>query len=151
MKNLSSALSRLESLTIVNLNFSDCKETTDVGIKYLFRVIKRLKSLSVIDLSFPGCTKLTNKAIKPIISAIKNRTKLSKLSLSLANQMIDDEGLEALATGLVGLQSLQSLHLDLSGCRKTTDIAVEKLLSRLKEIKTIQSFVFGMMLKCRFI
>ena len=107
-------LKHLKFLRYLNLNFINCSQVSDEGLKRISAcIVNHSKLVSSLLFSFRRCGKITHERIQSLIS------------------------------GLTNLKSLQSLSLDLGYCSKVSDATIKKLSLIIKRFKSLSTLILS--------
>jgi hypothetical protein len=120
---LGAAVARLQSLTTLNLDFSNRNAMTDTDMSNIANGIQRLTSLTSLNLNFEannGST-FTDTGLASLATALGNLTNLTALTLNLSNTNMTNTSSSSSNIGiaLTNLTKLASLNLNFSGSRMT--------------------------------
>jgi hypothetical protein len=139
-ESLKNALSQLEQLKHLELNFENSKAITDNFIGEVLIGIKSLSKLHHVDLKFGGIGILTNKTAGVIGKHIGDFKQVKILNLELQmNDNITTPGVKSLIKGLKNLKKLREIILNLAGLI-IEDQALNFMRAELNELKKLTAF-----------
>jgi len=91
LETLAKGLSKLESLTSIDLNVQG--KISDQGVKELSNALSNLKQLNHLQLQFSSCDEISDQGIKELSNALSNLKQLNHLQLQFSScEGISDQG-----------------------------------------------------------
>jgi hypothetical protein len=129
-RRLANIIKGLKSLTMLNLNLAEMKDTIvgrlpihEAPLPLLFQ--EALKKTEGLGLNF-------------IFNAIKELKKLTSLGLNLSSySTLTQENIQQMLNMLKELKALTSLGLNLSSCSTITQKNIQQMLNMIKELKAL--------------
>jgi len=92
---LSENLKKLNALTSLTLNFSECQKITDEAVLSLGDAVKGLGSLQALEVNFFNC-KITDEGLNNLNDGLKKLSSLKSIKLNFNLSGVTSDGLSTL-------------------------------------------------------
>jgi len=127
------------NLQEIDLGFSESMQITDQGLINIANFLQKRTTFKSISFNFNCCDDYSDKGIIALGESLKAQKCLKTLTIMCEDSYGTDVGFGALAEGLKGLESLESLNFDGSCTEKLTDKFFEGFAESLpNSLKTLK-------------